>query len=55
MSEIPDATSIEKILDNSIFSEELLDAQNLIKDDFSPIDDMRASKKIIELKLRKTF
>ena len=47
MSEIPKrATSIEKILDNSIFSKELfLKAQNLIKDDFSPIDDMRASRK----------
>jgi len=46
MSEIPKrATSIEKILDNSIFSKELfLKAQNLIKDDFSPIDDMRASR-----------
>ena len=46
MSEIPKrATSIEKKLNNSVFSEELfLDAQNLIKDDFSPIDDMRASK-----------
>ena len=46
MSEIPKrATSMEKILDNSIFSKELfLKAQNLIKDDFSPIDDMRASR-----------
>jgi xanthine dehydrogenase small subunit len=46
MSEIPKrATSIEKILDNSIFSKELfLKAQNLIKKDFSPIDDMRASR-----------
>ena len=46
MSEIPKrATSIEKKLNNSVFSKELfLDAQNLIKDDFSPIDDMRASK-----------
>ena len=46
MSEIPKrAKSIEKILDNSIFSKELfLKAQNLIKDDFSPIDDMRASR-----------
>ena len=46
MSEIPKrATSIEKTLDNSIFSKELfLKAQNLIKDDFSPIDDMRASR-----------
>ena len=46
MSEIPQrATSIEKILDNSTFSKELfLKAQNLIKDDFSPIDDMRASR-----------
>ena len=46
MSEIPKrATSIEKILDNSIFSKELfLKAQNLIKDDFSPIDDMRAGR-----------
>ena len=46
ISEIPKrATSIEKILDNSIFSKELfLKAQNLIKDDFSPIDDMRASR-----------
>ena len=46
MSEIPKrAISIEKKLNNSIFSEELfLKAQNLIKNDFSPIDDMRASK-----------
>ena len=46
MSEIPKrATSIEKKLNNSGFSEELfLNAQNLIKDDFSPIGDMRASK-----------
>ena len=46
ISEIPKrAISIEKKLNNSMFSEELfLDAQNLIKDDFSPIDDMRASK-----------
>ena len=46
ISEIPKrATSIEKKLNNSVFSEKLfLDAQNLIKDDFSPIDDMRASK-----------
>ena len=46
MSEIPKrATSIEKKLNNSVFSEELfLNAQNLIKDDFSPIGDMRASK-----------
>ena len=46
MSEIPKrAISIEKKLSNSIFSEELfLKAQNLIKNDFSPIDDMRASK-----------
>ena len=46
MSEIPKrATSIEKKLNNSIFSEELfLKAQDLIKNDFSPIDDMRASR-----------
>ena len=46
MSEIPKrATLIEKKLNNSVFSEELfLNAQNLIEDDFSPIDDMRASK-----------
>ena len=46
MSEIPKrATSIEKKLNNSIFSEELfLKAQDLIKKDFSPIDDMRASR-----------
>ena len=36
---------IEKKLNNSIFSEELfLKAQDLIKNDFSPIDDMRASR-----------
>ena len=46
MSEIPKrAILIEKKLNNSIFSEELfLKAQNLIKNDFLPIDDMRASK-----------
>jgi len=46
MSEIPKrATLIEKKLNNSVFSEELfLNVQNLIEDDFSPIDDMRASK-----------
>ncbi len=46
MSEIPKrATSIEKKLNNSMFSEELfLKAQNFIKNDFSPIDDMRASR-----------
>ena len=46
MSEIPKrATLIEKKLNNSVFSEELfLNAQNLIEDEFSPIDDMRASK-----------
>ncbi len=46
MSEIPKrAKSIEKKLNNSVFTEELfLNAQNLIKNDFSPIDDMRASK-----------
>ena len=46
MSEIPKrATSIERKLTNSMLSEELfLKAQNLIEDDFSPIDDMRSSK-----------
>ena len=46
MSETPKrAISIEKKLNNSIFSEEIfLKAQNMIKNDFSPIDDMRASK-----------
>jgi len=46
MSEIPRrALAIEKKLTNSIFTEEVFfKAQNLIKKDFSPIDDMRASK-----------
>jgi len=46
MSEIPKrAISIEKKLVNSIFSEKVfLKAQNLIRNDFSPIDDMRGSK-----------
>jgi len=46
MSETPKrAISIEKKLSNSMFSEELfLKAQDLIKNDFSPIDDMRASR-----------
>ena len=46
MSDIPKrAISIEKKLVNSIFSEKVfLKAQNLIRNDFSPIDDMRGSK-----------
>ena len=46
MSEIPKrAKSIEKKLINSHFSEEIfLKAQGLINRDFSPIDDMRASR-----------
>ena len=46
MSEIPKrAFKIEKALTNSIFSEDTFyRAKNLIDDDFSPIDDMRASK-----------
>jgi xanthine dehydrogenase small subunit len=46
MSETPKrAISIEKKLSNSMFSEELfIKAQDLIKNDFSPIDDMRASR-----------
>ena len=46
MSEIPKrAPTIEKALLNSTFSEDtFLKAQNLIGKDFSPIDDMRASK-----------
>ena len=46
MSEIPKrATTIEKALTNSAFSEDtFLKAQKLITKDFSPIDDMRASK-----------
>ena len=46
MTEIPKrAISIEKRINNSIFNEELfLEAQNLIKKDFSPIDDMRGSR-----------
>ena len=46
MSEIPKrASSIEKALINSTFSEDtFLKAQKLISEDFSPIDDMRASK-----------
>ena len=43
MSEIPKrAISIEKLV-NSIFKS-FLKAQNLIRNDFSPIDDMRGSK-----------
>lgn len=46
MSEIPKRASIiEKALTNSSFSEDtFLKAQKLIAKDFSPIDDMRASK-----------
>jgi len=46
MSEIPKrASKIEKALTNSVFSEDTFyKAKNLIDDDFSPIDDMRASK-----------
>ena len=46
MSEIPKrATIIEKALTNSVFSEDTFSkAKNLIDADFSPIDDMRASK-----------
>ncbi len=46
MSEIPKrASTIEKALINSTFSEDtFLKAQKLIGEDFSPIDDMRASK-----------
>ena len=46
MSEIPKrAIMIEKALTNSIFSEDTFSkAKNLIDSDFSPIDDMRASK-----------
>ena len=46
MSEIPKrATIIEKALTNSVFSEDTFSkAKNLIDTDFSPIDDMRASK-----------
>ena len=46
MSEIPKrATTIEKALTNSVFSEDTFSkAKNLIDADFSPIDDMRASK-----------
>jgi len=46
MSEIPKrASTIEKALTNSTFSEDtFLKAQKLISEDFSPIDDMRASK-----------
>ena len=46
MSEIPKrASKIEKALTNSVFSEDTFyRAKNLIDDDFSPIDDMRASK-----------
>ncbi len=46
MSEIPKrAYTIEKALINSTFSEEtFFKAKNLIDKDFSPIDDMRASK-----------
>ncbi len=46
MSEIPKRASIiEKALTNSVFSEDTFSkAKNLIDKDFSPIDDMRASK-----------
>ena len=46
MSEIPKrAPLIEKALTNSVFSEDTFSkAKNLIDSDFSPIDDMRASK-----------
>ena len=46
MSEIPKRASIiEKALTNSVFSEDTFSkAKNLIDEDFSPIDDMRASK-----------
>ena len=46
MSEIPKrAPIIEKALTNSVFSEDTFSrAKNLINKDFSPIDDMRASK-----------
>ncbi len=46
MSEIPKRASlIEKALTNSVFSEDTFSkAKNLIDTDFSPIDDMRASK-----------
>ena len=46
MSEIPKrATMIEKALTNSVFSEDtFFKVKNLIDKDFSPIDDMRASK-----------
>ena len=56
MSEIPKrAKLIEKKLNSSMFTEDIfLNAQNLIKDDFSPIDDMRASKNY-KLKLQKIF
>jgi len=47
MSEVPKrATKTEKILINSQFSEEIFDkATKNLEKDFSPIDDMRASKK----------
>ncbi len=46
MSETPKrASKIEKVLTNSTFSEDtFLKAKKLISEDFSPIDDMRASK-----------
>ena len=46
MSEIPKrASKIERALTNSVFSEDTFSkAKNLIDEDFSPIDDMRASK-----------
>ena len=46
MSEIPKrATKCEKFLLNSKFSEDIFEkAKNLLKKDFNPIDDMRASK-----------
>ena len=46
MSEIPKrATIIEKALTNSVFSEDTFSkVKNLIDADYSPIDDMRASK-----------
>ena len=46
MSEIPKrANKTEKMLINSIFSEQIFHkAINCLKNDYSPIDDMRASK-----------
>ena len=47
MSEIPKrATKCEKFLINSKFSADIFEkAKNKLKQDFDPIDDMRASKK----------